>query len=208
MSWTPLFLEMSDKNILIVGSGEVGTRRAIRFIESGANVILLGTMLPIELLKLGASSKPMNEAQKWIKWADLVVLATRDTELNQRLSNLAKGKLLNRADHPIKGDIIVPSSFFIGDIQICIFTQGKSPLMARELRKRIEKIITKDDILQIELQDFTRKLLKNEVKDQKKRKYYLSHILKDEKIKELLKEGKLVNAKTYVDNFLKKSLNL
>ncbi len=80
MSWTPLFMEMSDKNILIVGSGEVGTRRAIRFIESGANVILLGTMLPIELLKLGASSKPMNEAQKWIKWADLVVLATRDTD--------------------------------------------------------------------------------------------------------------------------------
>jgi precorrin-2 dehydrogenase/sirohydrochlorin ferrochelatase len=208
MSWTPLFLEMNDKKVLIVGSGEVGTRRAIRFIESGANVILLGTMLPIRLLKLGVSLKPMNEAQEWIKWADLVVLATGNTQLNHRLSNLAKEKLLNRADHPDKGDIIVPSSFFIGDVQICLFTQGKSPLMARELRKRIEEIITKEDILQIELQDFTRKLLKNQVEDQKKRKYYLSHILEDEKIKELLKEGQLVNAKTYVDNFLKKSLNL
>ncbi len=203
MGWTPLFLEMNDKNVLIAGSGEVGTRRAIRFIESGANVIILGKMLPIELLKLGASLKPMDEAQKWIKWADLVIVATGDTLLNQRLSDLAEGKSLNRVDLPEQGDIIVPSSFFIGNVQICIFTQGKSPLMARELRKRIEKIITEDDILQIELQDFTRKLLKNEVKDQKNRKYYLNHILKDEKIKELLKEGKLENARIYVDNFLK-----
>jgi precorrin-2 dehydrogenase/sirohydrochlorin ferrochelatase len=208
MGWTPLFLEMNDKNVLIVGSGEVGTRRAIRFIESGANVIILGKMLPIELLKLGTCLKPIDEAQEWIKWADLVVVATGDTQLNQRLSNLAEGKLLNRVEQPEKGDIIVPSSFFIGNVQICIFTQGKSPLMSRELRKRIDKVITEEDILQIELQDFTRKLLKSEVKDQKNRKYYLNHVLKDEKIEELLKEGKLESAKAYVDNFFKKSFNL
>jgi precorrin-2 dehydrogenase/sirohydrochlorin ferrochelatase len=207
MGWTPLFLEMKYKNVLIAGSGEVGTRRAIRFLESGANVIILGKLLPIELLKLRASLKPMDEAQKWIQWADLVVVATGDTQLNQRLSNLAEGKLLNRADQPDEGDTIVPSSFFIGDVQICIFTQGKSPLMARELRKRIEKVITDEDILKIELQNFTRNLLKKEVNDQKKRKYYLNIVSKDEKIKKLLKEGKLENAQTYVDNLLKKSLN-
>jgi precorrin-2 dehydrogenase/sirohydrochlorin ferrochelatase len=80
--------------------------------------------------------------------------------------------------------------------------------MSRELRKRIDKVITEEDILQIELQDFTRKLLKSEVKDQKNRKYYLNHVLKDEKIEELLKEGKLESAKAYVDNFFKKSFNL
>ena len=207
MGWTPLFLEMKYKNVLIAGSGEVGTRRAIRFLESGANVIVLGKLLPIELLKLGASLKPMDEAQKWIQWADMVVVATGDTQLNQHLSNLAEGKLLNRADQPDEGDTIVPSSFFIGDVQISIFTQGKSPLMARELRKRIEKVITDEDILQIELQNFTRNLLKNKVNDQKKRRYYLNIVSKDEKVKKLLKERKLENAQKYVADLLKKSLN-
>ena len=69
-------------------------------------------MLPIELLKLGASLKPMNEAEECVKWVDIVVLATGDTQLNQRLSNLAKGKFLNRADHPVKGDIIVVVFFY------------------------------------------------------------------------------------------------
>lgn len=202
MGWIPLFLEMKNRNVLIAGSGEVGTRRAIKFLERGANVIILGTQLPENVLNLGASLKPLNEAQEWIRWADLVVVATGDNKLNQRLTTLAKDKLLNRADQPIDGNIIVPSSFFVGDIQICIFTQGKSPLMARELRKKIENIIKKEDILQIELQDFTRNILKNEVKNQKTRKYYLDKIAKDEEIKTLLKEGKLDKAKLLVKNVL------
>ncbi len=208
MGWTPIFLDMKGRKVLIAGSGEVGTRRAIRFLEAGAQVIILGTQLSKELLKLGASLKPLSEAQNWIQWADLVLVATSDSNLNQQLANLSDDKLLNRADQPAEGNIIVPSSFFIGDVQICIFTQGKSPLMARELRKKIEKVITDEDILQIELQNFTRNLLKHKIKDQKKRRYYLNQISKNEKTKEFLKEGKLEDAKLYVNNFLKKSLNL
>ena len=92
-------------------------------------------------------------------------------------------KLLNRADDPNKGNLIVPSSFFIGDVQICIFTGGKSPLMSKELRKKIEKVIKFEDILQLELQSFARDLLKERVDNQKKRRNYLYSILNDQKIK-------------------------
>ena len=207
MGWTSLFLEMADKNVLIAGSGEVGMRRAKRFLQAGAHVIVLGHHMPPELLKRGAELKPVDEVKKWISWADIVVVATRDSEFNQRISDLAKDRLLNRADIPIKGNVIVPSSFFIGDVQISIFTQGKSPLMARELRKRIEKVINKTDILQMELQYYTRNLIKDKLKDQKSRKSYLYHILKDNKVKEFLIEGKLEDAKLYVSNSLLKFIN-
>ena len=42
--------------------------------------------------------------------------------------------------------------------------------MARQLRKKIQSIITKEDILKIELQDYSRKLLKSKISDQKKKK--------------------------------------
>lgn len=203
MGWTPLYLEMEDKNVLVVGAGEVGQRRALRFLESGANVVISGGHVPPELRELGATYQPRTELPKWIEWAELVVVASGDPQLNQEVSELAKDKLLNRADYPEDGNIIVPSSFSIKDVQFSIFTQGKSPLMARELRKRIQSVILEEDILKMELQHFTRQLLKEKMPGQRKRRDYLYQILNDKKINELLDKGELEEAQDYVILLLK-----
>ncbi|MEN4007473.1 MAG: bifunctional precorrin-2 dehydrogenase/sirohydrochlorin ferrochelatase [Methanobacteriaceae archaeon] len=202
MGWTPLFLQMDKKNVLVVGAGEVGSRRARRFLKAGANVIVLGRKIPEELIKLGVSCKPVLEVEECVEWSDIVVVATGDRELNEKVAKLASHKLLNRADNPEEGNLIVPSSFFIEDVQLCIFTSGKSPLMARELRKKIQKVIKREDILQLELQNFTRNMLKKKIFDQKKRRDYLYEILNDENIGELLKEGNLEGAKKYIKQYL------
>ena len=203
MGWTPLFLQMENKNVLIVGAGEVGTRRAQRFLESGANVTVINEEVSSDLVDLGAAFKPLDEVEKWVKWSDLVVIATGDHKLNERVAELAKGKLLNRADYPDKGDLIVPSTFSIGDVQFSIFTSGKSPLMAKELRKRIQKVIMEEDILQLELQNFTRNILKENMNDQKKRRDYLYKILNDKNIQEYLRQGNLEDAKKYIKQQLR-----
>jgi len=167
MGWTPLYLKMPDKNVLVVGAGEVGQRRALRFLDAGANVVISGGKIPPKLIKLGATHKPRAELPQWIDWADLVIVASGDHQLNQKVAQLAEDKLVNRADCPEAGNLIVPTSFFIKDIQFSIFTQGKSPLMAKELRKRIQAVVSEEDILQLELQHFTRELLKEKVRDQK-----------------------------------------
>jgi precorrin-2 dehydrogenase len=198
MGWTPLLLEMKDKNVLIVGAGEVGERRARRFLEAGANVVINTRRTSGKLQDMGAILKPRKELSKCIKWADLVVTASADSKLNQKVAILSKEKLINRADIPQEGNLIVPSAFFIGDVQISIFTQKKSPLMAKELRKRIQNVIKEDDVLQLELQHFTRQLLKEKLEDHKKRRDYLYQILKDKNIKKLLKKGELEQAQAYV----------
>lgn len=198
MGWTSLFLQMEDKNVLILGAGEVGTRRARRFLEANANLVIIGKNIPEDIIELGANPKPQEEIEKWVKWSDLVVVATNDHKLNESVADLAKDKLLNRADYPDNGNLIVPSSFSIGDVQLCIFTNGRSPLMAKELRKRIQKVITAEDILQLELQDFTRNILKEKIEDQKKRRTYLYEILNDENIGKYIKEGDLESAKEYI----------
>ena len=202
MGWTPLLLEMRDKKVLVVGTGEVGERRAKRFLEAGAHVVILGNTASEEIIELGASVKSIDNASRWVKWSDLVVIATGDHNLNEEIAHLADYKLVNRADYPQKGNLIVPTSFFIEDVQICIFTGGKSPLMAKQLRKKIQKVIKNEDILQLELQDFTRKLLKDKVKDQKDRRSYLYKILNNKTVEKLLKDGNLNQAKIYVEELL------
>jgi precorrin-2 dehydrogenase/sirohydrochlorin ferrochelatase len=197
---------MKDRHVLVVGAGEVGERRARRFLEAEAQVMVTGGTVSEDLKTEGAREKPLTHLEKLVEWADLVVVASGDQKLNQKIAGMASEKLLNRADRPENGNVIIPSSFFIGDVQICISTQGKSPLMSRQLRKKIQKVIKPEDVLQLELQHFTREILKNQLDNQKERREVLYQILNDNKIKRLLDDGDLEGAQNRVASILRVDL--
>ena len=203
MDWTSLYLKTSDLNVFILGTGEVATRRANKFLDHGANVKLAGNNLSSDLKEKGAQLCSTSEIDGLVEWADLVVVASADKELSGYVSSISGDKLLNRADYPWEGNVIVPTSFGIGDVEISIFTNGKSPLMARQLRKKIQSIITDEDILEIELQDYARLKLKDVVDNQKERRDYLYRIFEDEKINELIKNGQIEDARVYIDNLIR-----
>ncbi len=203
MDWTSLYLKTSDLNVFILGTGEVATRRANKFLDHGANVKLAGNNLSSDLEDKGAVLCSVDGVDELVEWSDLVVIASGDEELSDYVSKIARGKLVNRADFPQKGDIIVPTSFEIGDVEISIFTNGKSPLMARQLRKKIQSIITKEDILEIELQDYARSILKDSIDDQKERRKYLYEIFEDDKINDFIKNGQIDDAKRYIDKLIR-----
>ena len=203
MDWTSLYLKTSGLNVFILGTGEVATRRANKFLDHGANVKLAGNNLSSDLEDKGAVLCSTGDVDKLVEWSDLVVVASGDEELSDYVSNIARDKLINRADFPQKGDIIVPTSFEIGDIEISIFTNGKSPLMARQLRKKIQSIITEEDILEIELQAYARSILKDSIENQKERRKCLYEIFEDEKINDFIKNNQFDEAKDYIDNLIR-----
>ena len=203
MDWTSLYLKTAGLNVFILGTGEVATRRANRFLDHGANVKLAGNNLSDDLEHKGAVLCSTDDVDELVEWSDLVVVASGDEKLCDYVCGIAQNKLVNRADFPQKGDVIVPTSFNIGEIEISIFTNGKSPLMARQLRKKIQSIITEEDILEIELQDYARSKLKDVLENQKDRRKYLYEILEDEKINDLSKDGKIDEAKDYIDNLIR-----
>lgn len=202
MGLTSLFLEVENKNVFILGTGEVATRRAHRFLDKGANVILAGNSIDKELTKKGAILTPLKDLDEMVKWSDIVITASGDEELCEYIASISQGKLINRADKPERGNIIAPTTFLIDDIEISIYTNGQSPLMARELRKKIQSIITEEDILEIKLQSYARNLLKEKIEDQKIRKEYLITILDNEEIKQCLKENKFDEAKGLAEKII------
>ena len=207
MGKTSLFFEVENKNVFILGTGEVATRRAHRFLDKGANVILAGNSIDEELTKKGAILTPLKDLDEMVKWSDIVITASGDEKLCEYIASISQGKLINRADNPEKGNIIAPTSFLIDDIEISIYTNGQSPLMARELRKKIQSIITEEDILEIKLQDHARKILKEKVDEQKVRREYLESILNNDEIRNCLKENKLDDAKRLVENIINSDLS-
>ena len=203
MDWTSIYLKTSDLKVFILGAGEVATRRANKFLDHGASVKLIGNRLPEELKKRGVKLYSPDCADKLVEWADLVVVASGSKKLSKYVSGIAGDKLINRADYPDRGNVIVPTSFSIGDVEISIFTNGKSPLMARHLRKKIQSIITDEDILEIELQDYARSRLKQSVYNQKERRNYLYEIFNDDKINGFIKNREIDEAKEYIDDLIR-----
>lgn len=203
MHWTSLYLKTSNLNVFILGTGEVATRRANKFLDHGANVRLAGNHLDDELKSKGAILYSTDEIDNLVQWADLVVVASADEEMCKHVCEIAPDKLVNRADFPQEGDVIVPTSFNIGDIEISIFTNGKSPLMARQLRKKIQSIITEEDVLEIELQSYARGKLKEVVENQKDRRDCLYEIFEDEQINEFIENRRIDEAKNYIDNLIR-----
>ncbi len=203
MDWTSLYLKTSNLNVFILGTGEVATRRANKFLDHGANVRLAGNHLSSDLESKGAVLCSTGDVDDLVEWCDLVVVASGDGELCEYVCQIAQDKLVNRADFPQKGDVIVPTSFNIGEIEISIFTNGKSPLMARQLRKKIQSIITDEDIFEIELQDYARSKLKGVVENQKDRRKCLYQIFDDKKIKEFIVNSEIDEAKQYIDKLIR-----
>ena len=72
----------------------------------------------------------------------------------------------------------------------------------QRLRKRIQSIISEEDILEIELQDYARSILKESVEDQKERREYLYEIFEDEKINDFIKNKQIDDAKCYIDDLI------
>lgn len=206
MSVTSLFLEMEDKTVLIVGAGSVGLRRARRFLDAKAQVNIvtrsIDDKIKEELISKGAVFYNNDKLDELIEDCDLVVIATNNLELNREIALKAEDKLINCASDITLSNVIVPSTFKIGPVTFSIYTDSKSPLMAKELRKKIQAIITPEDISYIELQEYVRTLLKESVDSQTDRKDYMIKINENETIMKLIGEGKIDQAKDYAKTII------
>lgn len=206
MSLTPLFFEFEDKNVLIIGTGSVGIRRARRFLDVGANVSIithhLEDSIKEEFIEKGALFYNDNDRDRLLEECDLVIVATDNHELNREISLKAKDKLVNCASDITLSNIIVPSTFKIGDVTVSLYTGSKSPMMAKELRKKIQSVISDEDVLNIRLQENVRDLLKEKIPSQPKRKEMMKKIRDNEKVQEYLEKGDLEGATSYVQKKL------
>lgn len=202
-----LDLNFEGKNVVIVGGGAEGYRKVLSFLDAQSKVLVvsrkfldgihtLHKLKRIDLLKLDIED-PEAFVNSLNPKPDLIVAVTDDANLNDTIVKSAKalGCMIYVVDNPVVSDFMVPALAKIGDVRIAVSTSGKSPSMARVLRKRIEKMITEDDLLQIRLQDYLRPILKQQFSEQRLRKLVLSEVIEDVQIKKLLKKRKFDDAR-------------
>ncbi len=144
MRYYPVHLDINNRNVLVVGGGSVGTRKVKTLLDCGARVTVVSPEVSRQLRELAASGNIIL-AERSYQSEDLndvfvVIGATDDQKLNQQISSDADrlNTLCNIADRPEVCNFILPSIVQRDDLVITISTSGKSPALAKKLRKTLE----------------------------------------------------------------------
>ena len=183
----PLFMDMTEMRAVVFGAGPVGVRKA-NYLAQEAEVVAIALRftegLDPRVRTIVADIRgSMNE---WLEWADLVVAATDDAELNALLAAEASkgGKPFNRSEG--SSTFLIPSVVSREGYTVAISTHGRSPAMSRFLRIRLEKDLDRRYDLMVRLQEELREVARGTLTSQVEREQYLRSILDDGEVWELL----------------------
>jgi precorrin-2 dehydrogenase / sirohydrochlorin ferrochelatase len=181
----PLFIDFTDRKVVVIGGGSVGERKAVFFKPGDVTVVSPEFTHALEAMGRDGSVRLHRMAVKpedlhsLIKGAFLVVAATGDPRLNEAIvcEAAACGVLANSAtgDAPV----IVPSVVRKTGLDLAISTGGRSPAMAKFLRKWLEAALGEEIERMLVLQERVRGDLKASVPEQKKREAMIKTILED-----------------------------
>lgn len=191
----PAFLNLSDKECLVVGGGKVAERKTATLIEYGARVRLVSPQVTPRIDRW-ATQDIIVWRQGLFNPDDLndiqfVFAATGDSEANKSIYALSRqrGVLVNSADDPPNCDFYVPSILRRGSLCIAVSTEGKSPLLAAKLRRELESLIPDEYEEWVEILGSLREAIKKSDLDISERQELFKQLVYSDMF-DLLKEGR------------------
>ena len=149
-SFFPMFINIADKKILVVGAGQIAVRRVQTLLRFGADVTVIAPEAREEIRELVDEEKIC-----WIKkefcdsdiagaagnhWY-MVLAATDKTEVNERIVRICRKKaiLANRSDKKEECDFYFPSVTEVDGVVIGMNSGGTDPGRVKAVRQKIEK---------------------------------------------------------------------
>jgi precorrin-2 dehydrogenase/sirohydrochlorin ferrochelatase len=139
----PVCLQLEGRRVLVVGAGEVATRRIVSVIEAGARVVVVAPDASSIVREL-AATKSVDWRQRPFRSSDLrgaflVFAATSDRAINREVarSALRAKALVNACDDPAACNFTMPAVARHGAFSLAVSTGGTSPASAARLRDEL-----------------------------------------------------------------------
>ena len=199
MKTFPFFGKIEGKTFLIVGGGRVAAEKVTRLLPFADRLHVVGLWVSDEIRQMArsegvsesdkkASAREAAEEkgkadgpQVWIEErafeerdlndADYCIAATDDYEVNRKIHDLCVERKIpvNVVDTMELCEFIFPSLITRGDLTIAVSTNGKSPAMARYLKKQIESVLPEETEAMLNRLGNLRSVLPKYISTQKQR---------------------------------------
>lgn len=147
MDYLPVFLDVRGQPCLVVGGGDVAARKAALLLRAGARVTVQAPGLCAALEADLAADRITHRATVFrdedLAGHSLAIAATDDESVNRAVAASARARHIpvNVVDVPALCSFIMPSIVERGPVIVAVSSGGKSPVLARLLRARLEILI-------------------------------------------------------------------
>lgn len=147
MKYLPIFLNLTDQPCLVVGGGEVASRKVATLLRAGARVRVVSPQLGPAIAELAGSGRIESVAKVFepddLAGFALVVSATGEQSVNEAVAAAARqrGIVCNVVDHPELCSFIFPAIVDRSPVIVAVSTGGASPVLARLVRARLEALL-------------------------------------------------------------------
>ena len=144
MDFLPLFHNLKNAPVLVIGGGEVALRKARLLADAGAvpRVVTREALDEVSALvaRQGGELHLRDYREEDLEGVRLVVAATDDEPLNAMVSRQAKarGIPVNVVDAPELCSVIFPAIVDRSPLMVAVSSGGDAPVLARLIRARIE----------------------------------------------------------------------
>ncbi len=147
MDYLPIFLDIRAQPCLVVGGGDVAARKTALLLRSGARVTVQAPALCAALQADLAAGRVAHRAESFrdedLAGYSLTIAATDDASVNRAVAAAARARRIpvNVVDVPALCSFIMPSIVERGPVIVAVSSGGRSPVLARLLRARLEILI-------------------------------------------------------------------
>ena len=143
----PIYIDIEDRDVVIIGGGNVCARKAETMMKYGARVTIVSPEFTEEIEgwardgALKIRRKTYEDAD--LEGANIVIASTDDQSVNERIAADCRRRRIpvNVVDVTPLCEFIVPAIIESGSIQIAVSTGGKSPALARTLKEDLQRLI-------------------------------------------------------------------
>lgn len=147
MQALPIFFNISNRLCLVIGGGDIATRKVNMLLKANGQIRLVSPSVCAELQAMIAANKIQHlEAEfesSQLEGACLVIAATDDEAVNEAVFLAAKAQNIpvNVVDAPALCTFTMGSIIDRSPIVIAVSSEGNAPVLARYIRTKIETML-------------------------------------------------------------------
>ena len=172
MPYFPFFADITGQPCLIVGGGRIALHKIRKLLPFSPEIHVVAEDISPEI----SSLPELHITRRRFEDSDLdgmrfVIAATDDHGVNSHVARLCERRRIpcNAVDDPENCTFFFPALAQRGDITVGISTAGKSPLLAAELRRRTEQLLTSEMAEICSLMGFIRPYVRSRFPEEKQR---------------------------------------
>ncbi|MGE5380094.1 MAG: bifunctional precorrin-2 dehydrogenase/sirohydrochlorin ferrochelatase [Methylocystaceae bacterium] len=191
----PIMLNLENRPCLVVGGGEVATRKVDDLLDCYASVRVVSPQISPRIKELEAAGKVIwlnrGFTELDVEGMVVVISATSDESVNSQVALICRnrGIMVNVVDDPPKCDFFIPAVVRQGSLMLTVSTEGNSPLLAHRIKEELQQTYGEEYRHLVEILGEARYIIKESVPDIENRKKIFANLVEGSLLEVIRNEG-------------------